>query len=72
MASRKKGCEWCEEEIYGDTIEHPNGFLMWLEVYPFNNFMSVTCQANNEEGEAMEDDIQIPMNYCPNCGRKLV
>ena len=72
MASKKKGCEWCEEEIYGDTIEHSNGFLMWLEVYPFNNFIRVTCLANNEEGEEMEDDINIPMNYCPNCGRKLI
>lgn len=33
--------------------------------------MSVIAQANDEDGFMIEDDIEIPMNYCPNCGRKL-
>ena len=28
-------------------------------------------QANDENGELIEDYIDIPMNFCPNCGRDL-
>ena len=70
--SRKKACEYCSEESYGDPQDHRNGFTMWYEWYPFNNGrLSVICQANNEDGEAMEDSIDFEFNYCPMCGRRL-
>lgn len=72
MAGRRiRPCEFCEDETASEYIEHRNGYCLWLEVYPFNNFMSVICQANDEVGELIEDHIDIEMNYCPRCGRKL-
>lgn len=71
MARRKKPCEWCEDDVYGDYIEHRNGYCLWYEVYPFNNLLAVIAQANDEDGELIEDSVQIPMNFCPNCGRDL-
>ena len=71
MARRKKPCEWCEDTVTGDYIEHRNGYCLWYEVYPFNNLIAVIAQANDENGELIEDSVQIPMNFCPNCGRDL-
>lgn len=66
-----KPCEYCEEEWTSKYKEHRNGYCLWAEFYPFTQEIFVTCQANDEEGEMIEDAIRIPMNYCPNCGRKL-
>lgn len=68
----KKPCEWCEEDYTTDYVEHRNGYCLWAEIYPFNNVISVMAQANDDLGEMIEDHIDIPMNYCPNCGRKLI
>ena len=72
MARRTKPCEFCNDEYEVEYIEHKNGYCLWLEVYPFNNVMTVLCQANDENGEMIEDHVDIQMNYCPVCGRKLV
>jgi len=71
MGRRKKPCEYCSEEIYGDYQEHPNGFMMWYEWYPFNGVLSVIAQACTEGGDVMEDAIDFNFEYCPYCGRKL-
>lgn len=71
MSRRKKPCEWCEEDVYGDYIEHRGGYCLWYEVYPFNNLIAVICQATDDDGEFIEDSVQLPMNFCPNCGRDL-
>lgn len=73
MAGRRiKPCEFCEDETASEYIEHRNGYCLWLEIYPFNGYISAICQANDEIGEMIEDSIEIPMNYCPKCGRKLM
>ena len=71
MARSRKPCEFCQEEVFSDYKEHRNGYCLWYEIYPFNNLMAVICQANDEEGELIEDSIELPMNFCPNCGRDL-
>ena len=75
MSGRKRNpCEFCGDELCGtDTayVEHRNGYCLWAEFYPFKNRIVVTAQANDEMGEMIEDSIELPMNYCPNCGRKL-
>lgn len=71
MGRKRTPCEFCEETFYSDYKEHRNGYCLWYEVYPFNNLLAVIAQANDEEGEMIEDSIQIEMNYCPVCGRKL-
>lgn len=69
--AKKKPCEWCEDDDYGEPQEGRNGFCVWLEVYPYNNLIAFTAQANDEEGAMQEAYVTMPMNYCPNCGRKL-
>lgn len=71
MARRKNPCEFCEDTWFSDPIEWRNGFSLWYEVYPYNNHISVIAQANDEEGELIEDYVQIEMNFCPVCGRRL-
>lgn len=71
MARKRTPCEFCNGEYWPDGKQHRNGYYIWLEVYPDNQIMSVIAQANDEDGFMIEDYIEIPMNYCPNCGRKL-
>ena len=71
MARKRKPCEWCEEDIFSDYIEGRWGYCLWYEVYPFNNHITVISQAQDEEGEMIEASVEIPMNFCPNCGRDL-
>lgn len=73
MSGRKRTpCEFCNGEYEGPYKEHRNGFTMWIEVYPFNQCISVLAQANTETGEMMEDYIDINMQFCPVCGRRLL
>ncbi len=72
MGRRLKPCDFCEDNFTSDYIEGKNGYCLWMEVYPFNNLIAVIAQANDEEGELIENAIDIQMNYCPCCGRKLI
>lgn len=72
MSRRIKPCEFCEDDSQSDYIDDRNGFTMWMEVYPFHNLITVMAQANNEEGELIEHNLDVTMNYCPVCGRKLL
>lgn len=71
MARKRTPCDFCGGEYESEYIDRRNGFCMWAEVYPFNKFIAVICQANDEEGELIEERLCIDMNYCPVCGRKL-
>ena len=72
MAGRRtKPCEVCEDTWSTDYIEGRNGYCLWAEYYPYNNLIAVIAQANDENGEMQEQAVQIQMNYCPNCGRRL-
>lgn len=72
MGRARKPCEWCEDDNCSEYVTDRNGFCLWAELYPFNNVISVIAQASDENGYMIERSIDIPMNYCPNCGRKLV
>lgn len=71
MARRKKTCEFCQDNVFSEYVTHRNGYCLWYESYPFNNILAMIAQANDEEGEMIEDSIQIEMNFCPVCGRDL-
>ena len=71
MARSKKHCDFCSGDYESEYIMMRNGYCLWAEVYPFNNVISVLAQANDEDGYMMENHIDIQMNYCPVCGRKL-
>ena len=67
MARGRKPCEFCSDDRDFDR----NGFCVWLETYPMNAQMAFMAQANDENGEMMEECIEVQMNYCPVCGRDL-
>jgi len=71
MARRKKLCVWCEDNMTTEYVSHRNGYCLWAEIDPFNQKISAIAQANDENGEMIEDYLEIPMNFCPNCGRDL-
>ena len=71
MARKRTPCEWCSDDVYGDYVEGPWGYCLWYEVYPFNNLIAVIAQANDEVGDLIEKAVELPMNFCLNCGRDL-
>lgn len=73
MSRRTKPCDFCEDNVFSeDYKDHQNGYCLWFEWYPFNNgLLSVIAQANDENGEMIEDSVDFNFNYCPMCGRKL-
>ena len=72
MAGRKvKACDFCNGEYESEYRDHRNGYCLWMEVYPNNHLIAVIAQANDENGDMIEDFLNIEMNYCPVCGRKL-
>ena len=73
MAGRKiKPCDFCSGEYETEYKEHRNGYCIWLEVYPENNLIAFMAQSNDDIGEMMEDYIEVQMNFCPVCGRRLI
>ena len=74
MSGRKrKPCEFCSGEYEGEMKDHRNRLTMWVEVYPFNQSMALFAQGTvGEEGEFIEDHIDIRMDFCPVCGRRLI
>lgn len=72
MARKKKPCEFCNQETILRLAEECRNVDAVAEIYPDNGFMSVSVHGINDEGETTgEHEIEIPLNYCPNCGRKL-
>jgi len=71
MGRTRKPCDFCNGEYEAEYKEHRNGYCIWLEVSPDNNVMAFMAQANDDLGEMIEDCVEVQMNYCPICGRKL-
>ena len=73
MAGRKqKPCEWCETEQIFRTGYDARNVSGTLEIYPEQTLISVWFQGISDDGSmTSEESFDIPMNYCPNCGRKL-
>ena len=72
MARARKPCEFCEEEHYLEQeskIEIHHQLL--VEVYPQNSHIAVFSFAQDDCSEMNELSMDIEMNYCPVCGRKL-
>lgn len=72
MGRTKQPCEFCNGEYESTYKEHNNGYCIWIEVYPDNQNLSFIAQANGEDEYMIEDSIDVQMNYCPVCGRKLI
>ena len=72
MARKRTPCEFCRQETILRGDEECRNVDVAVEIYPDNCFMGVSVHGINDEGQTTgEFEIDIPMNYCPNCGRKL-
>lgn len=67
---KKKPCEFCEMEgnIAEDAV---NNLQLTIESYPYNNFIGICLTGLDANEREVEINFEIPLNYCPNCGRKL-
>ncbi len=71
MTRKIKPCEFCAEDRWFTEDGH-DGHQLYIEVYPDSFSMAVTSFAVTETtGETEELMVPLPLNYCPNCGRKL-
>ena len=68
MARAKKPCEFCEGDHYLNDEHH--GIQLSQEVYPDNNLIGITVTGIAENGQYVELEQNIQMNFCPICGRK--
>lgn len=68
MGRKRTACEFCENEII--ESQDDGRHQLCLEMYPEINSISIYSFADND-GEYSELTFQIPMNFCPNCGRRL-
>ena len=69
MGRTKKPCEYCNEDHWDSESIGRN--QVSVEIYPEANFIGVTAFLQNLSEEMEEVTFNIPMNYCPVCGRKL-
>lgn len=69
--ARRKPCEFCDDDHWW-TEEGADGHQICVEVYPYNNMIGITSFACRLNEETDEMHIELEMNYCPVCGRKLV
>lgn len=75
MARKRKPCWWCESEKFIQLVDTDKikNVDACLEIYPDNEFMGIDIDGMSDDGELTfsDDRYEIPMHYCPNCGRKL-
>lgn len=73
MAGRKqKPCEWCDGELFLRTDEGAKNVQGHIEIYPDIGAISVYFFGISDDGETThEQSYHLPMNFCPNCGRRL-
>lgn len=64
----KKQCEYCEDELYQITADNTDKLIM--ELYP-GKVIACFGYFEDANGETVEATVEVAMNYCPNCGRKL-
>ena len=69
--AKKKPCEYCETETYLNR-DGQNGHELAVEIYPFNNMLSIISFARDEDGETIQEEITLDYEYCMFCGRKLI
>lgn len=70
MTRSRKACEYCCEDHWDSENIGKNQIS--VEIYPEAGFIGVTGFLQNINEEMDEVTFNIPMNYCPVCGRKLV
>lgn len=66
---RRKPCELCQDEIIDS--QYVGRSQLCVEIYPEIGNIYVGAYFDDEAGESQELSYNIPMNFCPNCGRRL-
>lgn len=68
--ARKKPCDLCcEEQFYVENGS--NRHALHVEIYPESGVLSVYSYAEDNAGETEELQFELPLQYCPSCGRKI-
>lgn len=68
MARKRKPCEFCEnEQLYNEDL---GAHALQIGFYP-GHMISVCSAAPDASGETELIEAEIPLNYCPACGRDL-
>lgn len=70
MPRATKPCDFCSMEGVAETDEFGQ-LQSSVEVYPENGYIVFSVVGLLEEKE-VENIYEVPMNFCPNCGRKLM
>lgn len=71
---KKQGpCEYCEDEgtVFSEDVSSDLNLSLSVESYPENNFIDVSLVGVSPEEREININWEIPMNYCPKCGRRL-
>ena len=70
MARKMIPCEYCSDDFI--RFDSDLGKNLTLEVYPGHMIAAIAFFINPYDEQTEQATADIPMNYCPNCGRKLV
>ena len=67
--AKKERCQFCEDELTQITADNTDKLLM--EIYP-GKVICCFGYFQDQSEETIEAMVEIPMFYCPRCGRKLI
>lgn len=70
MARKRTPCEFCGDERWWSS-QGETQHELYIEAYPENNYIGVTSFGLGRSEEIEELREELPMNFCPNCGRDL-
>ena len=55
-----------------ETNDNTRNVRADVEIYPDNGVIAFCVQGLSDDGElTAEESVDVPMNFCPACGRKL-
>ena len=70
MARKRTPCEFCAEERWWSS-QGRSAHELYIECYPENNCIGITSFGPDANEEIEELREELPMNFCPGCGRDL-
>ena len=65
-------CDFCAKAHFSESDRNAKNIRCIAGVYPNIRQISVVAFGFDDSGDVTHGEtFQIPMNYCPNCGRRL-
>lgn len=72
MSRKTKPCEYCEGDRVTLIEENIDNLSIGADAYPENAFLGFYIMGLSAEEKEVDLTFDIPMNFCPNCGRRLM